>query len=378
MTDLCWECQKNNNLINRTVNCEEEKKTATLQRQEAHLQHVKEERTLYKKQVADARVVVADGSLKLGRNDPCSRECVMHYSFDFAQQIHYPSNPLQPGPMYFVDLRKCGIFGVCCEGVPQQVNYLIDEGMTSTKGSNAVISYLHHFFENYGLGEEHLSLHCDNCSGQNKNRYMLFYLMWRTLHGLHKDISLNFMVAGHTKFSPDWCFGLLKQKYRRTQVSTLEDIARVTVESTATRLNMAQLVGSESQEVFVPSYDWQTFLGAYFKPIDGDVGIKSFQHFRFSCEEPGVVYASKRQSDEEKKFNLLRSPNTLPPVELPEELTPPGLDAERQWYLFDEVREFCSEKGADITCPRPTVPNPKKLVAEESDVVLEQKVKRRK
>ena len=171
MTDLCWECQKNNNLINRTVNCEEEKKTATLQRQEAHLQHVKEERTLYKKQVADARVVVADGSLKLGRNDPCSRECVMHYSFDFAQQIHYPSNPLQPGPMYFVDLRKCGIFGVCCEGVPQQVNYLIDEGMTSTKGSNAVISYLHHFFENYGLGEEHLSLHCDNCSGQNKNRY---------------------------------------------------------------------------------------------------------------------------------------------------------------------------------------------------------------
>ena len=90
------------------------------------------------------------------------------------------------------------------------------------------------------------------------------------------------------------------------------------------------------------------------------------------------MYASKRQSDEEKKFNLLRSPNTLPPAELPEELTPPGLDTERQWYLFDEVREFCSEKGADITCPRPTVPNPKKLVAEESDVVLEQKVKRRK
>ncbi len=107
-------------------------------------------------------------------------------------------------------------------------------------------------------------------------RYMLFYLIWRTLHGLHKDISLNFMVAGHTKFSPDWCFGLLKQKFRRTPVSSLEDIVRLTLESTATRLNLAQLVGSESQEVFVPLYDWQTFLGGYFEPL---VGIKSLQHF---------------------------------------------------------------------------------------------------
>ena len=174
MTDLCWECQKNNNLINRTVNCDEENKTATLQRQQAHLLHVKEERAMYKKQVADAKLVVANGNMKLGRNNPCSKHGVMHYSFDFAQQVHYPSNPLQPGPMYFMTPRKCGIFGVCCEGIPQQVNYLIDEGMTSTKGSNAVISYLHHFFETYGLGEEVLSLHCDNCSGQNKNRYKMF------------------------------------------------------------------------------------------------------------------------------------------------------------------------------------------------------------
>ena len=67
MTDLCWECQKNNNLINMTVNCDEENKTATLQRQQAHLLHVKEERAMYKKQVADAKLVVANGNMKLGR-----------------------------------------------------------------------------------------------------------------------------------------------------------------------------------------------------------------------------------------------------------------------------------------------------------------------
>ena len=50
-----------------------------------------------------------------------------HYSFNMAQQVFYPNDPLQPGPMYFLTPRKCAIFGVCCESIPQQENYLIDE-----------------------------------------------------------------------------------------------------------------------------------------------------------------------------------------------------------------------------------------------------------
>jgi hypothetical protein len=57
-----------------------------------------------------------------------------HYSFDFAQQVHFPSNPLQPGPIYLLTPRKCGIFGVCCEAAPRQVNYLIDEAFDVGKG----------------------------------------------------------------------------------------------------------------------------------------------------------------------------------------------------------------------------------------------------
>ena len=69
---------------------------------------------------------------------PLQSEMTVHYSFDFAQQVkvyqhttgshyscfqvHYPSNPLQPGPIYFLTPRKCGLFGICCEGMPKQVN----------------------------------------------------------------------------------------------------------------------------------------------------------------------------------------------------------------------------------------------------------------
>ena len=38
----------------------------------------------------------------------------VHYSFDFAQQVYYPHNPLQPGPIYFNTPRKCAVFGVNC------------------------------------------------------------------------------------------------------------------------------------------------------------------------------------------------------------------------------------------------------------------------
>ena len=96
------------------------------------------------------------------RLSPCSLPSVVHYSFDMAQQVHYPSDPLQPGPIYFLTPQKCGIFGVCCEAIPRQINYLIDEASDTGKGSNAIVSMLHHFFEEHGLGETNVHLHADN------------------------------------------------------------------------------------------------------------------------------------------------------------------------------------------------------------------------
>ena len=104
--------------------------------------------------------------------------------------------------MYFLISQKCSIFGVCCKAIPRQINYLLDEAVDTGTGANAVVSMLHHFFEVHGLGDKDVHLHADNCGGQN-NSIMLGYLLWRVLIGLHENITLSFMVAGHTKFSPD-------------------------------------------------------------------------------------------------------------------------------------------------------------------------------
>ena len=123
-----------------------------------------------------------------------------HYSFDMAQQVFYPNDPLQPGPMYFLTPRKCAIFGVCCESLPRQVNYLIDEAVDMGKGSNAIVSMLHHYLTHHGLGEEMVHLHAENCGGQNKNATMVQYLLWRVMTGLHTEIMLSFNMGYFMKF----------------------------------------------------------------------------------------------------------------------------------------------------------------------------------
>ena len=43
----------------------------------------------------------------------------------------------------------------------------------------------------------------------------------------HRYITLSFLVVGHTKVSPDWCFGLVKRLYRTTAVGSLDDVVQV-------------------------------------------------------------------------------------------------------------------------------------------------------
>jgi len=286
VTDLCWTCQKNNTLIYRGSNIADSDKSTRLQQQEEHLRIVQVGRSLYKSMVDEARATCQQfGLAELQQSAPCSRSMTMHYSFDYAQQVHLPSNPLQPGLFYFLVPRKCGLFGVCCEGLPRQVNFLIDEAHLISKGANAVVSYLHFFFENYGLGETDVHLQCDNCSGQNKNRIVLWYFAWWVATSRHRSVSLNFLTAGHTKFAPDWCFGLLKQGFRRNVVSSLEDMASVVNESAV--VNVAQLVGKEDGTSLVPVADWDAFLSTSFRPMPG---IKKCHHLRYYLNVYGCMH----------------------------------------------------------------------------------------
>ena len=223
------------------------------QQHQQHLNLVQSERELYRKVCEEAKYSfeTMEDQINLDeRHEACSLLTTMHYSFDFAQQIHIPSNPMQPDPIYFKTPRKCAIFGVMCEAIPRQVNYLIDEASDAGKGANATISYVHH-----------------------------------------------------------------------------------------------------DGTVIVPVYNWSSYLEQFYRKLPN---IKSYQHFRFSRDEPGRIYFKERNSSLEQSMMLLKNRTILPPAsQLPAKVNPAGLSQERKQYLHREIRQFCKPGTEDLVAPAP-------------------------
>ena len=347
-TDLCWYCQQRSLQMQRSVNQPDSEKSEAAREMMCHLEQAAKERSLYNSVCEEAKRSVSSDTA-LGPHDPCSFESVCHYSFDFAQQVHYPCNPQQPGPIFFKTPRKCGLFGVSVESLKKQVNFVIDESWGFGKGANAVVSLIHFFFLNYGLGEKFVHLHADNCCGQNKNNTMMQYLLWRVLTGRHKKITLSFLLAGHTKFAPDWGFGLVKRQFRKTVINCLEDITDA-VKKSAPAVSLSQLCASQEGEIIVPVYDWTSYLAAFFKKLPG---LLKFHHFTFKSGS-SVVAAQEFSDSPSIEFDLSqpRAPE-LNSEDHPPELQSSGLGLDRQWYLYREIRQFVEEGYKDLVAPLP-------------------------
>ena len=152
--------------------------------------------------------------------------------------------------------------------------------------------------------------------------------------GLQQTITMSFLLVGHTKFAPDWCFGLLMQRYRLTFVSSLQDI--VDVIEASSHVNTAQLVGTENGTVIVPTYNWVKFLCTHFKRIPH---LKSYHHFSFSASHPGLVSMKKFSDSEGSPFQMLHDREWEPQAHfLPPYRIPPELSNSRKLYLYQQIR----------------------------------------
>ena len=153
---LCYICQANTMALQKSVPLSEDMKAKLLEDAQDHIKRAKMERDYYKDRVEVAVESNKSGEPRIG-----------HYSYDFAQQLHYPFNAQQTGPEYFKTARKCGL---CNDGKGVHVNYLIDEAQNPGKGADFIISLLDHYLGNHSGKENVLYLHADNCTAQNKKQ----------------------------------------------------------------------------------------------------------------------------------------------------------------------------------------------------------------
>jgi len=119
---------------------------------------------------------------------------------------------------------------------------------------------------------------------------------------------------------------MLKHQFKQTKVGCLEDIVQV-VRKSAT-INHCQLVGNQSGEVLVPTYDWADF---FCKAYDqkGIKWNKKIYHFRFSSSSPGMVFVRDACDTSHEKIKILKDMSWQPQASsLPSVIPPDGLTAE--------------------------------------------------
>ncbi|XP_065941872.1 uncharacterized protein [Magallana gigas] len=209
---------------------------------------------------------------------------------------------------------------------------------------------LHHCLTTYGSGEKSCVIHCDNCAGENKNRYVLGYLMWRTLMGLHHDIQLSMQVPYHGRCLVDAGFANIKRLYHRTDVDSLSGLVEVVRKSA--RSNSLVTYINDAGEHSWEWYDWKSFTSTFFTNVKG---IRKMRHFRFSSLSPGKLFVKSHADDSEREITLLKS--SISPEDIttgsvmPDILPTGGITSERQRYLFRVVRPFVRDPFKDTTCP---------------------------
>ena len=339
--DVCGTCSDLQSVIVRART--EDARKRSVDELTEHMRHANEARDHYRHMIAKAKDALAEV-----QQDDDAELRFEHYTFDFAQQATIPHHAREVGALYFKVPRRIQIFGIAAEAVPSQYNYLFDEdqaiGIDGSKshGPNAVLSMLHHHLQHHSRAKS-ICLHADNCCGQNKNKSVLAYLAWRVIVGLNSEIELSFMRVGHTRCFVDGGFGLLKQRYRKSDVDTVQQLADATEESAA--FNKAVQFTWQWRE-------WDAFLAESFVPLKN---VTRYQRFRFLSSELGKVRASQSTSLEDKCVTILKATadintmsTTLPPV-----LKPAGMSRTRADYLFKQIRPHCHEENRDVTCPDP-------------------------
>ncbi len=344
-TDMCDFCELQKRRIAGTKphdEAEAEKLTADLA---AHQKAYQGERTLYnaeRKQAKTDRKQFRMGTLRVD-------ECTEHISMDYGQSIDVPHTADQLGGTFYLHMRNFHLFGLCSILENRQIFYTYDE-REAGKGANEVISFLHDFFANRTIQTPNIRLHADNCRGQNKNKYVMWYLLWLAATERVKRIEFKFMMKGHTHFIVDSGIGHAKQELRRSDVFCLNHWAAI-INQSATA-NTAKVVDAS----YV--YDWKNALQPYFKTF---AGISKFQHFAVDSAEPGWLltrYGFAESVWEKRK--LLKSDRSLNTEEfnnLPQYLSTVGFKGgkpAKENALFENLRQYVRDEWKDELCPDPS------------------------
>ncbi|KAJ0397493.1 hypothetical protein P43SY_009300 [Pythium insidiosum] len=216
-------------------------------------------------------------------------------TMDYAQNIALPHVTETPSQWYFLSLVSVSVFGIHNANLARQTNYIYTE-RKGGKGSNEVVSMLHKYI---GCEPTHkvLTVYADNCGGQNKNNFVVKYLLLLAHTGLFEEVNYKFFIRGHTKNACDRGFGTMKKKLAREDCWTLaqlcEALGRASISTDTVSL----------EEVESPFFAYKDIFNELYKNLPA---IQKYQLFRMTASNPGVVECRELPSSPAFSVDLRR------------------------------------------------------------------------
>ena len=167
--------------------------------------------------------------------------------------------------------------------------YIWREG-SADRGCDNIVSTLHWDLERHGIignKVKKLVIIADNCTGQNKNRTVLKYLIWLHEVGCADEVELIFLVKGHTKNDADKGFNILKKGTKGENIWTEDQLDKAFTKNNQDMIDL-QRVPAERWKAFT---DWLDTM--YMDPAD----ISANHVFSIGTSATPTTYARQLYRD---------------------------------------------------------------------------------
>jgi hypothetical protein len=218
------------------------------------------------------------------------------------------------------------------------------------KGGNNVGSLIMQYLDEEGYikrgrgPRKEMNLVMDNCSRQNKNRYVLHLATLCVELRYYRRVNIIFLVAGHTKNAADQLFNLLKGLYRKKQVFDMDQLKDLLDNN-----QYVNCIKVEADEF----YDLGKFEDSIYKqtPLSGHT--KKYQLFFAEESEMGVLFgkASNGTAEVSHRMDLRKGyPDQRSKIlheynlEQLEVLKAPGIKTIKQVELYSKWRKHVPEE----------------------------------
>lgn len=168
----------------------------------------------------------------------------------------------QLGSTHYLQKLSHNLFGIVNHANSTSAVYFFDETV-GPKNTDHTLSFLLHFIRSLPSWVKRVHLFLDNTSSTNKNFYTMVWAMELIQQDVLHFIPISFLIAGHTKFSPDLLFSKIAQSYNQSDVINTDDI--VAPYATVTIADGTMI------------HDWRSVFTKYSKLL----GIRSLHDFLF-------------------------------------------------------------------------------------------------